>query len=107
MTSIFNDDALDISGESQTDIGLSHQEDDDDEASINVSVVSDEPIFYDINKVTKHYMISTFSKKINKLAKAPLEGINLTLYSPKAFYNGFQTTKECLPYWIQGMHHFI
>ena len=27
MTSIFNDDALDISGESQTDIGLSHQED--------------------------------------------------------------------------------
>ena len=87
MASIFNDEASEISGESQIDIGLSHQEDNRlkyqfsfDEASINVSVDSDEPIFYDVDKVKKHYMISTFSKKTNKLAKAPFEDINPTLY---------------------------
>ena len=65
---------------------LSHQEDNGlkdqfsfDEASINVSVDSDKPIFYDVDKVKKHNMISTFSKKTDKLAKAPFEGINPTL----------------------------
>ena len=114
MASIFNDEASEISRESQIDIGLSHQEDNGlkdqfsfDEASINVSVDSDEPIFYDVDKVKKHYMIRTFSKKTNKLAKAPFESINPTLYSPKAFYNGFRTTEERLPYWIQGMYHSV
>ena len=68
---------------------------------------SDKPIFYDVDKVKKHNMISTFSKKTNKLAKAPFEGINQTLYSPKAFYNGFRTNEEHLPYWIQGMYHSV
>ena len=110
MASIFNDEALEISGESQIDIGLPHQEDNGlkdqfslEEASINVSVDSDEPIFYNADKVKKHYMISTFSKKTNKLAKAPFEDINPT----KAFYNGFRTPEERLPYWIQGMYHSV
>ena len=114
MASIFNDEASEISRESRIDIGLSHQEDNGlkdqfsfDEASINVSVDSDEPIFYDVDKVKKHYMISTFSKKTNKLAKAPFESINPTLYSPKAFYNGFRTTEERLPYWIKGIYHAV
>ena len=41
------------------------------------------------------------------MAKAPFESINPTLCSPKAFYNGFRTTEERLPYWIQGMYHSV
>ena len=49
-------------------------------------------------------MISTFSKKTNKLAKAQFEGINPTLYSPKAF---FSDNRGTLPYWIQGMYNSV
>ena len=63
-------------------------------------------IFKDIEKIRSLYNIKQFtstSSKSNKLSKAPFEAINPNLYSKKAYYNGFRTTADRLPYWIQAV----
>ena len=55
------------------------------------------------------YKIKPFTntKKNNKLSKAPFENFDHALFSKKASYNGFRTTEERLPYWIQAIFEVV
>ena len=92
--------------EDQENLNISSSESLLDCSIVNMAPEPDEDLFIDVNQIQSLYAIKPFpsSSKNNKLSKAPFEDLDPTLYAQKACYNGFRTTVDRLPVWIQAIY---
>ena len=93
----------------QENLNISSSESLLDCSIVNVAPEPDEVLFKDVNQIQSLYAIKPFpsSSKNNKLSKVPFEDLDPTLYAQKACYNGFRTTVDRLPVWIQAIYEKV
>ena len=96
-------------GQDQEHLSISSSESLLDCSIVNMASEPDEDLFNDVNQIQSLYAIKPFpsSSKNNKLSKAPFEDLDPTLYAQKACYNGFRTTVDRLPVWIQAIYEKV